>query len=112
MRILSTLAALAAATMLAACGASGGSSSSSGDFTKSATSDPVSVEIPKSGCGAVDTPLPEDPDGVVAKLPAESKAQYAGYTTPVRKSVWSDFKPDHGPPYKVGLSFAFPPPAP
>lgn len=105
-RLIACCAALAASTALAACGASGDSSSSSGDYTKAATADPVSLEIPKSGCGAVATPLPPDPDGVLAKLPAKDKAQYAGYTEPVTKGVWSDFKPNHGPPYKVGLSFA------
>jgi ribose transport system substrate-binding protein len=104
-RILGAFGALSASVALAACGAND-DSSSSGDYTKAATSAPVSLEIPKSGCGAVATPLPRDPDEVIAKLPAKDKAQYAGYKTPVSKGVWSDFNPDHGPPYKVGLSFA------
>src|SRR4051794_37995647 len=96
-------AVLAASLALVTCGSSGSGGRS---LPKSASSGPVSIDIPKSGCGAVPTPLPADPDGVLAKLPAKDKAQYAGYTEPVTKGVWSDYKPNHGPPYKVGLAFA------
>src|SRR3954463_4907777 len=101
--IVGGFAVLAASVALGACGSS---DDGGGSFTKSASSAPVSIDIPKSGCGAVATPLPPDADGVLAKLPAKDKAQYAGYTEPVTNGVWSDYKPSHGPPYKVGLSFA------
>ena len=90
-------------TALTACGSSGGSN---GSFTKAASAPAVSFDIPKSGCGAVATPEPRDPDGVLAALPAEYQQQYAGYANAVHKTPWANFKPDHGPPYKVTLSFA------
>ena len=31
---------------------------------------------------------------------------YAGYPGTVTKSIWANFKPNHPPPYKVGLAFA------
>ena len=97
--ILCGAALCAAACVLVACGSSDSDSGSGGG--KSA-----SLEIPKSGCGAVATPPAKDPDGVLASLPASTQAQYAGYTSPVNKNIWADFKPNHPPPYKVGVSFA------
>ena len=85
---------------LAACGAD-----SSGD-KKGASSKSVDPALPASGCGSVDLPKPKDPDGIVAALPEKFQTYYAGYPDEVTKSVWSDFKPDHPPPYRVAVSFA------
>ena len=103
---LMSSALLATSFVLVACGAGGGESSSSGDFSKAASADAVSPEIPKTGCGSVPMPLPKDPDGVLAKLPQVYQEEYAGYVPPVRKNVWEDFKAKGGPPYDVTLAFA------
>jgi ABC-type sugar transport system substrate-binding protein len=95
---------LAASSVLAACGSSGSSTSFVVKDVKKAAA--VSPTIPASGCGAIATPQPNDPDGVLASLPASYKKAYAGYTPTVNKSPWSNFKPKHGPPYKIGMSFA------
>ncbi|MFL5847068.1 MAG: substrate-binding domain-containing protein [Solirubrobacteraceae bacterium] len=92
---LAALLAASALLGLAACGGGSGSSGPSG--TK------VSLEEPKSGCGSVPVPAVQDPDGVVAQLPAEQKAAYEGYAYPVHKSMWSDWKPDDAGPYDVGV---------
>jgi ribose transport system substrate-binding protein len=102
--VLCCAAFLAACSALAACGSSGSSTSFVIKDVKKASE--VSTTIPSSGCGAIATPLPNDPDGVIAALPQEDRKQYAGYTPTVHKSPWANFKPDHGPPYKIGLSFA------
>jgi ribose transport system substrate-binding protein len=96
------LALLGTSVLLVACGSSG----SGGSYTKAASAKAVDPAIPESGCGAVPRPLPDDPDGVLASLPAQYKKQYAGYVPTVHKSPWGNFKPKHGPPYKVTLSFA------
>ena len=102
----SCLAVLIAGFVLVACGAQGDSSSGDSGVTDVEKASAVTTTIPKSGCGAVATPAPEDPDGVLASLPETYKQGYAGFQLPVNKSPWSDFKPDHGPPYKVGLAYA------
>jgi ribose transport system substrate-binding protein len=103
-RMLWVVAAVAASVVLAACGSDSGSS---GSFTKSASNGAkIDPAIPASGCGAVTLPAPKDPDGILATLPPSYQKSYAGYVPPVTKSVWSDFKPDHPPPYKVGIAFA------
>lgn len=96
-----SMACIAVAASLSACGSSSSSSSGAGKAPPE-----VSTAIPKSGCGAVATPQPPDPDGVMASLPQIYKDNYAGYVPAVRKSPWASFKPDHPPPYKVAMAFA------
>ncbi len=94
---------LAALTcVLAACG---GSVQSGGSAASGTTAD-VPVEPPDSGCGSFTAPAVKDPDGIVAQLPADLRARYAGYPYTVRKSAWSDWKPKHDPPYTVGVQWA------
>ena len=56
-------------------------------------------------CGSVPSVAPVDPDGIVARLPASSRRAYDAYATPVRSSPWASWKPRHGPPYKVGITW-------
>ena len=102
--LISCVALLGAASIGVGCGSDdSGSSGSVKDAEKAAA---VTTAIPKSGCGAVPLPAPSDPDGVLASLPETYQKDYAGFRKPVRKSPWSDFKPDHGPPYKIGMAFS------
>jgi ribose transport system substrate-binding protein len=97
--------AVAGGFALTACGA--GSSSSGGDGTSSAVAPKsVAAKPPASGCGSYTAPKLEDPNGLVAALPPESKARYDGYPFPIRKSPWANWKPKHGPPYKVGIQWS------
>src|SRR3954454_24049963 len=89
-----------AAVLLAACG----NSSSGGSGAVDAKS--VEAAAPASGCGSYAAPLPKDPDGLLAALPAKLKSIYKGYPTPITKSAWSNWKPSHGPPYNVGIQWA------
>jgi ribose transport system substrate-binding protein len=98
--LLGCTALLATSLLIAGCGTSDDSSSSGSGGAS------VNPAIPRTGCGSVATPQPNDEDGVLATFPASTREQYAGYATPVRKNFWADFKPNHPPPYKVGLVFA------
>jgi ribose transport system substrate-binding protein len=60
-----------------------------------------------AGTGCVPGPpstLPKDPDGVAATLTGAAKAAMGGYPGTVYKSPWVNFKPKHGPPWKIGMS--------
>jgi ribose transport system substrate-binding protein len=52
----------------------------------------------------VPSKLPKDPDGVAATLTGAAKAALGGYPGTVYKSPWANFKPKHGPPWKIGMS--------
>src|SRR3954447_24042479 len=80
---------------LAACG---GTSAGGGPSGKT-----VALKTPASGCGSVPLSAVKDPDGVVAQLPADQKAAYAGYPYTVHKSMWSDWKPKGAAPYDIGV---------
>lgn len=47
---------------------------------------------------------PRDPNKVVPGLSALAKKALGGYPGAVYKSPWVNFKPSHGPPWKVGFS--------
>jgi len=100
-RTFSLVSLAAAAALLAACGAS-----SSGGGSGAVAPKSVEAAPPASGCGSYEASLPKDPDGLVAALPPKLKALYKGYPTPIRKSVWSGWKPKHDPPYHVGIQWA------
>jgi ribose transport system substrate-binding protein len=105
LRICLSIGALIGASLLiAACGDSD-SSETSGSSNGSAVRD-VSLQAPKSGCGSYSKSAVQDPDGVVAGLPADIKDNYSGYPFTVRKSAWSNWKPKGKPPYKVGVQWA------
>lgn len=100
--MLCLVSLVTAACLLAACG---GSVSTGGSGASAATK-VTSVAPPTSGCGSFAAPAVKDPDGVVARLPTELRARYAGYPYTVRKSAWAGWKPKHGPPYTVGVQWA------
>ena len=50
------------------------------------------------------TTLPKDPDHVAATLKGAARAALGGYSGTVYKSPWVNFKPKHGPPWKIGMS--------
>lgn len=80
---------VALALSLAACGSSESGTANAG----SADAD----------CVNVPTVAPKDPDGVVAKLPADVATAYNGYPVEVTASAWADWKPSHPGPYEVGV---------
>ena len=91
----------------AACGSSSstnsagsGSSSSSGG---SASSTPA-ADTSSGACGTAKFTNPTDPDGVFAKLPAATQADYNGYEYPVYASKWDNWKPV-GKSLSVGISW-------
>ena len=101
-RFAAVVVAAALAAGLAACGASSGSGESSG--AGGSVEAKLYTDVPSSGCGSQPAPAAIDPDGIVATLPKAQQAAYKSFPDPNLKSAWSDFKPDHGPPYKVGLN--------
>ncbi len=90
---------------LAVAGCGGGSSGTSSDEPPP-TSTETQIREVSSGCGSFPTPMPADPDGVVAALPPEQRKAFAGYPREVRRSPWADFEPKGDPPYKVAISWA------
>lgn len=99
-RILVLLGLAALAGGLAACGGGTGPTTPAGPLRT------VALTPPATGCGSVVLPKAIDPDGVLAALPARYQKAYAGYATPVRRSLWANWKPKHGPPYTVGIQWA------
>jgi ribose transport system substrate-binding protein len=116
---LSLLAAMA----IAACGSSSSNSSSTSAAAANTTSSAAAAATGTSSAAAttsssaaasagsvpacvppVPTQLPNDPDGVAATLTGAAKAALGGYPGTVYKSPWANFKPTHGPPWKIGLS--------
>jgi len=77
------------ALALSACG------STSADSTNAGSAD--------ASCTAIPEVAPKDPEGVVSSLPEDVAAGYNGYPVEVFPSAWSDWKPDHAGPYKVGI---------
>ncbi len=95
-RLLAALALLVASMLLAACG------SSDDDKGASTTANTGGREM---ACKAPDFAPPQDPDGVLAKLPQELQDQFTGYPTPVFASAWSDWKPEGSGDFKVAIAF-------
>jgi ribose transport system substrate-binding protein len=105
-RWLGVLIALGMSVGIAACGGSGGSSSGGGTPTASSAVLAASTNpLPSSGCGSLPPAKTLDPDGAVATLPKSYQPAYAGYEPQTFKSAWADWKPDHAPPYKIGIQW-------
>jgi ribose transport system substrate-binding protein len=115
-RVLAAGAVIASVLALAACGSSSSSTNTSADSsataggagtTASATttggsSTTAGTTTPAEGsCGSIPKELPSDPDGVLAKLPAEVQAGYNLYPQAVKASAWANWKPKHDPPYTL-----------
>src|SRR5947207_14687723 len=90
--------------------AGGGTGSSSGARSgKTPAFAKLPYQPPKSGCGSYPPAPPNDPHHALDVLPANVRANYAGYNRFVGaghdadfvKSAWANWKPRHGPPYKV-----------
>jgi ribose transport system substrate-binding protein len=98
------LASIIAMCVLAGCGGSASKAVAPTSSTKDAQS--TALTSPASGCGSVVLPAAQDPDGVLAALPAATRAMFAGYAFPVRKSSWSSWKPAHHGRYTVGIAWS------
>lgn len=55
--------------------------------------------------GPIPTVAPMDPQGVIAKSSATIRSAFNGYPVPVHPSPWSNFKPNHGPPWVIGWAW-------
>ncbi len=92
---------LALSLTLAAC--SGGTAepapSGAGSTSPAASAAPAA----EGQCGSVPEIAPQDPDGVVAALPAELQASYNGFPQPVQASAWADWKPSDDGPWDVAV---------
>jgi ribose transport system substrate-binding protein len=89
---------LAAASLLAACGAAGGGGGGSSHSS-------ASTVPPKAGCGSFASLAPKDPDGALSSLPSEQRNALGRYPL-IRASAWKNWKPDHKPPYSIGIAAA------
>src|SRR4051794_39957153 len=78
------------ALTLAACGEGSDAASSAGS-----PADPSCVTVPDVAA--------KDPQGVLAKLPADVAAAFNGYPGEILPSAWAGWKADHAAPYKVGI---------
>lgn len=95
---------LAAVTVIAACGDSdddsaGGSASPSGQTSTAGGPAPAS-----GSCGSIASQMPDDPDGVLAKLPKDVQDAYNLFPQAVGKSAWGDWKPKGSAPHSVYFS--------
>src|SRR5689334_4541476 len=96
-RMLAALALLVASMLLAACGSS--------DDDKGASTTANAGGGSEMACKAPDFAPPQDPDGILAKLPQELQDQFVGYPTPVYESAWSDWKPEGSGDFKIAIAF-------
>src|SRR5215213_627305 len=107
-RAFALLVMLVAAMAFVACGSSdddsGSDSGSSGGAATSTSSDEASTAAPTTGCGSIPQQMPEDPDGVLAKLPKDVQAAYNLFPQAVHKSAWADWKPAKSKPYSIYFS--------
>ena len=99
--------------VLTACGSSSSSSSATSSSAAATSSSATTAANASASSASGTTPacvppvpssLPNDPDGVAASLTGAAKAAMGGYPGTVYKSPWADFKPKHGPPWKIGMS--------
>lgn len=109
--VVASAAAATAALGLAACSSVATTSSSATTATSSAvassaaaTTSASAAAAPAAGaCGSIPTVAPQDPSGVLAKLPASVAAAYNGYTSPIAPSAWAHWKPSHAGTFKVAI---------
>jgi ribose transport system substrate-binding protein len=88
-RFLWTTLLVVVVVVVSACGSANGNTS-----TSAATG---------TSCGTVPTKAPDDPSGLLKTLPASYQAAYNGYSDPIYKSAWENWKPPK-PPYTIGVS--------
>lgn len=92
------LLVVSASLVLSACGGA-----SSGPSAGAVASVPPA---PKTGCGSIPLAKPKDPEGALASLGKQYQTGYSGYSTPILKSAWANWKPSHPGPYTVGIQWA------
>jgi ribose transport system substrate-binding protein len=108
-RAIALLVMLVAAMAFVACGSSdddsgSADSGSSGGAATSTSSSTAGTAAPTTGCGSVPQQMPEDPDGVLAKLPKDAQAAYNLFPQAVHTSAWADWKPEGSKPYSIYFS--------
>ena len=110
--IVTGAAAAVAALGLAACssvattansGTTGTASATPSSGAASSAAATASASAAAGACGSIPAVAPQDPSGVLAKLPASVTAAYDGYTSPIAPSAWAHWKPGHAGPYKVAI---------
>jgi ribose transport system substrate-binding protein len=107
-RAIALLVMLVAAMAFVACGSSddksGSADSGKSSSASTSTSSDASAAAPTTGCGSIPQQMPDDPDGVLAKLPKDVQAAYNLFPQAVGKSAWADWKPSGSGPYKIYFS--------
>ena len=107
-RAFALLVMLVAAIAVAACGSSNDNSGStdtgSSGGAATSTSAETTAAAPTTGCGSVPTQMPDDPDGVLAKMPKDVQAAYNLFPQAVHTSAWADWKPSKSGPYSIYFS--------
>jgi ribose transport system substrate-binding protein len=107
-RAIALLVMLVAAMAFVACGSSdddsGSSDSGSSGGAATSTTSEASTAAPTTGCGSIPTKMPDDPEGVLAKLPKDVQAAYNLFPQAVGTSAWADWKPSGSGPYKIYFS--------
>jgi ribose transport system substrate-binding protein len=108
-RAIALLVMLVAAMAFVACGSSdddsgSSDSGSSGGGATSTSASTAGTAAPTTGCGSIPQQMPEDPDGVLAKLPKDVQAAYNLFPQPVNASAWADWKPAKSKPYSIYFS--------
>src|SRR4051794_17887983 len=78
------------ALLLAGCGTTSNASS-------------AGVSSADAACLTVPDVAAKDPQGVLAKLPADVASAFNGYPGEIVPSAWAGWKADHAAPYKVGI---------
>lgn len=98
---------VACALALGACSSSTSSSTAASGATPAATASGATAAATAGGgsaaCGTVPQVAPNDPQHVVASLPASDASGYNLYQEPVLPSAWAHWKPTHPGPYKVAI---------
>lgn len=100
---------VACALALGACSSSASSSSTVSGASAASASASATVAASGGGavaagaCGSVPRVAPNDPQHLVAGLPASDASAYNLYQSPVLPSAWAHWKPSHAGPYKVAI---------
>lgn len=106
-RVIALTAMLGAVALFAvACGSdnSGSDNADTSGGASTAATTTAAESAPTTGCGAIPTAMPDDPDGVLKAMPEDVQQAYNLFPQAVRKSAWADWKPAGSGPYKVYFS--------
>jgi len=78
-----------------------GCSSSSGEASQDTGTDPTTSS--DGHCGTVPEIGANDPNGFLDGFSETATAAFNGYSSEIKESAWSDWKPDHEGPYTAAL---------